>query len=156
MDPTQIDWSDITAHISAHFCVGEATLLPSWGVHHIPSEQEKSDIVAFAARLDMVRDMLGRPLFIHCWIRPTSTNCQGSPYHGQNYNAHVGGAPKSGHILGRAADWDAGEKTGAACDALRAHLEPSLDSLGLRMENKPGPWVHLDSMPVTLRRFFIP
>lgn len=165
MDWQTVNWNDPQAHVSAHFTVFEATHLPSWSVCHIPSDAEKQAIVAFAARLDLVRDMLGKPMRIHVWIRPAVLNCptfdpttirpdtdaKRRALATLNYNAYVGGATHSAHVLGRGADWDDGDD----CDAVRERFVPQLEMLGLRMEDKPkSGWVHNDDMPPNPNRFF--
>jgi len=147
-----IDWTDPKAMVSKHFSVHECTWLPSWGIHHIPSDDEKANLIRQAQKMDQIRDFVGKPVNIHCWIRPGSVNCPGSQYHGQDYNAHVGGASHSAHKLGLATDWDCGED----CDTTRQTLLPELDNLDIRMENHQGPWVHNDVMPPNPNRYFIP
>ena len=138
----EIDWSNPEAKISDHFTVKEALWLPSWQVMHIPSEEEKSAIVEHAKKMDLIRDFLGVPLNVHCWIRPILNNPQ-SEYHGQDYNALVKGAKDSAHKYGIATDYDA---KGLNCDDVRTKLEPKLEEFGLRMEQMPGGnWVHNDS-----------
>ena len=74
---------------SAHFTWHEACYLPQWHTHHIPSEEEKQHIIVQAARLDAVRDFLGKPITVNCWIRPNSANTEDSQYQGKDYNALV-------------------------------------------------------------------
>lgn len=149
-----IDWTNPRSPISRFFTVHEATFLPSWAIHHTPSDAEKEAILRTALWMDRVRDLLMRPIDVHCWIRPTSVNCPGTPHHGENYNAFKGGASHSAHILGRAVDFDAGKP----CHEDREILLPKLEALGLRMEDREGPWIHLDDMPVLPghARFFKP
>lgn len=137
-----IDWTNPDDKISRRFTVREALLLPSWGVLHVPSEEEKANILKMAAIMDIVRDRLGKPIKVHCWIRPTSANCPGSPHDGGNYNLAAGSkALRSAHIIGKAVDFDIGDN----CDNVRAVLAPMLEELGLRQEDAPGTnWVHLD------------
>ena len=124
-----IDWSDPKAKISNHFTVKEACWLPSWGKLHDPSDEEKENILKTAEMMDRVRDFLGKPISIHCWIRP------------KPYNDLVHGAPASMHLTGLAVDFDCGED----CDLTRSKLLPQLSIFGVRMEDMPkGPWVHLD------------
>lgn len=149
-----VDWSDANCLISKHFTVKEALWLPQWGVLHIPSDQEKENILAHAKNMDHVRDFLGCALTVHCWIRPVLNN-PSSPHHGEDYNALVGGAPKSGHKIGSATDYD---PAGMTCDEARAKLEPKLEEFNLRMERRPGSlWVHNDSgvVPPGGHRFFL-
>lgn len=148
-----VDWSDPTSQISKHFTVKEACLLPSWGVMHVPTEEEQAEILKTAAMMDQVRDFLGKPVKVHCWIRPGSVNCGDSRYDGKDYNAFVKGASNSAHKYGKAVDWDCGEN----CDDTRTALMPKLEELGVRMENVPGgPWVHLDTNTPNPNRFFKP
>jgi hypothetical protein len=152
---SDIDWTDPSAKISNHFSVKEALWLPSWGVMHIPSDDEKANILKQAANMDKIRDIVGAPINVHCWIRPILNN-PASAHHGQDYNAFVGGAKNSCHKIGLATDYDV---TGQNCDDVRALLEPQLDDLGMRMERMPGGnWVHNDSgvVPPGGHAYFIP
>ena len=150
-----ISWTSPTHKISNHFTVKDACLLPSWGVMHHPSLIEEANILAMAASMEKVRAIVGKPINVHCWIRPTLANCPGPHYMG-NYNLAAGStAPHSAHILGNAVDWDCGDD----CDSTRAFLLPHIEALGLRMENRPGStWIHLDCVPVPPggHRFFLP
>ena len=150
------DWTDPTSMVSNHFSVKECTLLPSWGVMHQTSAAEQANIARTAQVMDQVRELLGRPMNIHCWIRPTQANCPGSSHDGDNYTVAAGStAPHSAHIIGLAVDFDCGED----CDTTRQTLMPVLESMGLRMENRPqSNWVHLDiaEVPPGGHRFFIP
>lgn len=148
-----INWNDPKSMVSKHFSVGEATWLPSWGVHHIPSDSERFEIIKLAVIMDGIREFLGKPINIHVWIRPISVNAPGTIHHGQNYNALVGGAARSAHVLGRGVDWDCGE----SCDITRSRLVPELAARGIRVENKPGSdWIHVDNMEPHPNRYFIP
>ncbi len=155
-----INWSDPKSKISRFFTVGEALYLPSWGIYHIPSEQEKKNIEEFAKTIDLVRDLIGIPIVCHVWIRPTSVNCPGSKYHGKNYNQFVGSvATKSAHISGRALDFHfKGYATNNDCSIMREKIKPHLEKLKLRMEGLYGPWIHLDNMQpgASGKRFFKP
>lgn len=150
-----IDWTDPTAKISNHFTVREATWLPSWGCCHIPNDEEQANILKMASKMDQVRDLLGKPINVHVWIRPGAANCPGSLHDGEDYNAAIGGAAHSAHKVGSAVDWDCGEN----CDVTRATLETELDRFCLCMERKPGGnWVHLDDFPPrgATGRYFVP
>lgn len=152
-----INWSDPQSKISKYFSVHEATYLPSWGIHHIPSEEEKVNIVKWANVMDQVRDFLNAAISVHCWMRPTNVNCPGSQYHGKDYNAAKGGAHESAHIKGIATDFDVDHKeTTDACNNVRDLLKNKLEELNMRMENRQGPWIHLDGAPVKTHRYFIP
>jgi len=110
-----IDWSNPLAQISGNFTVHDATYLPSWGIYHIPTADEKENIIDLAVALQKVRDAYGRSMNIGVWIRPASVNpgildssgkIVSSPSHpkkGQNYNAAIGSNATS-HIAGRAVD----------------------------------------------------
>lgn len=147
------NWNDPTSLVSQHFTVHECTYLPSWNVCHLPTPGERFNLTKMAQVLDKVRDIIGKPIKIHVWIRPSQARCPINPHDGEDYNALVGGATHSAHILGLAVDFDCGEN----CDDTRATLEPLLAQLGVRMEKKPGSnWVHLDLMPPNPNRYFIP
>jgi hypothetical protein len=152
-DEPGIDWTDPSAKISKHFTVKEALWLPSWQVMHIPSEEEKSNILEQAKKMDMVRDFLSVGLNVHCWLRPVLNNPT-SLHHGQDYNAFVKGAKNSAHKIGKATDYDA---QGLNCDNVRAELEPKLEEFGIRMERLDhSNWVHNDCAPVIAKRYFVP
>lgn len=153
-----IDWNDPKAKISKYFTVGEALYLPSWGVYHNPSEEEKQSIIETAKKMDQIRDFIGYAIKVHCWIRPTKVNCQENQYLGQDYNKFVGGATKSAHIEGKAVDWSAiGYPSTSFCDELREKLLPQLQVFDIRMENHSGPWLHIDIRPpVNNNRYFKP
>lgn len=154
--PPTIDWTDMKAKISQYFTVHEALWLSSWGIYHTPSDAEKVEILHIAEIMDKIRAQFGQ-VNVHCWIRPTSVNCPGSQYHGQNYNAAVGStATMSAHIFGKAVDFDvvpAGSNYDAltkSCDAVRDGLKPQLDALDIRLEWNPhSPWIHVDCSPVS-------
>lgn len=150
----EINWLDMKGKISKYFTVGDATLLPSWGLYHQPSEEEKAQIYTMAQNMDWVRDFFSAPIKVHVWIRPGAVNAPGSPKHGEDYNAFVKGATHSAHKLGRAVDFHV---VGVDCDAARAKLVPKLEERAFRMEDMPGGnWVHLDNMTLAPggRRFF--
>ncbi len=148
----EIDWANPTSRISNYFTVGEATLLPSWAEYHVPNMQEKHDILATAQVMDIIRDLVGAPIRVHCWIRPTVAVTTGI-HNGKNYNALIGGALHSAHILGRAVDFHV---DGIICDQVRTLLLPKLQELNIRMENNPGSgWVHIDTYTASVgSRYF--
>lgn len=147
-----INWSNPKDKISKYFTVGEALYLPQWKCYHLPSEEEKDTILRHAQNMDKVRQELGVPCVVHCWIRPSSLNCPDSPHHGEDYNALVKGAKESRHIKGDATDY---HPVGLSCDEARAKLESKLEEFGMRMEKAPGTnWVHNDSGPVVSNRYF--
>jgi len=154
-----VNWDDHTDMISTYFSVGEALLLKSWSVYHIPSEDEKANILDLAQRLDTVRERIGNAFIVHAWIRPTSVNCPGSNYDQKNYNQFIGSTAKnSGHITGQAVDFHvSGSADPNGCQQMKRQILPWLEELGLRMEdNVGGNWIHLDTKPVISKRFFTP
>lgn len=149
-----INWLDPKCQITPHFTVKDALWLPSWQVLHQPSEAEKANLFKLMNKMEEIREYLGRPINVHVTLRPLSVNAPGSPYHGRNYNAAIGGAPKSAHTLGLAMDFNPYSMT---CDDARAALERELVPMNIRMENKPASnWVHIDLMPPNPNRYFKP
>jgi uncharacterized protein YcbK (DUF882 family) len=138
-----MDWTDPSQMVTPHFSLHDCLWLPSWKQLAVPSIPEQTNLLALCALLEQVRSALGdKPIRIHCMLRPAA------------YNSSVGGAPRSAHIEGMAADFDV---QGLVCDDVRATLEPLLESLNCRMECNPGSdWVHLDLAQVTYRRYFVP
>lgn len=152
---SDINWSDLKSPLTQHFTVKDAIWLPAWSVAHVPSETEKVNIISLAHKMELVREFLGKPILVHCWIRPVVVNAPATIHDRKNYNAAIGGAPGSAHIEGMAVDWN---PTSMTCAEARYLLIPELERLQLRMENKEGPWVHLDSrQPLQKKpRFFRP
>lgn len=137
-----INWEDPKCKISKHFTVHEALWLPSWQVYHIPSEEEKANIIKTAEKMELVREFFDKPVNVNCWIRPRSVNCPDKKaYHGRNYNAFVGGAPGSAHAEGLAVDFTVSTVT--ASDA-KDMLKDQLEIWDIRMENITGNWIHID------------
>ena len=148
--------------LSLYFTWHEATWLPSWGVRHIPSAEEKSNIEDFAHKMD---DLITRYLDkipedefsildkinVHCWIRPNKVNAPGTEYHGLDYNKFIGGSRRSAHVSGQAVDWSL---EGYDCNKIRVHQVPWLKELGLRCENNQGNWIHNDCRKPIWKRFF--
>lgn len=154
-----INWNDPTANVSPHFTVREALLLPRWNLLHNPTDKEKEAIRRMADKMEEIRAVLGLPISVHCWIRPTKVNAPDSPHHGKDYNAFVGGTKGSMHIKGLAADFHVlGYGGSVQCHAMRVRLVPHLESLGIRLEDKYGPWLHVDlrTVPAGGKRFFKP
>jgi hypothetical protein len=172
-----LNWCNPKSPLSRYFSIGEVTFLPQWNVYHIPNESEKLEIMFLAMRLDQVREFLGLPIVIHCWIRPTTTSFMGKldyklslnsevrarqeeAVRTLNYNLYIGSTAKnSAHIRGAGVDFHVkGFKSALKCAEIRKKLLPKLEELGLRMEDINGDWIHLDTYPVKKggRRFFKP
>ena len=153
-----INWNNPRCKISKHFTVHEATFLPSWRVYHMPSDEEKVEIVELAKKIDKLRDKLNQPFIVHVWMRPKKVNCQNSPKHGKDYNVFIGSkSTKSGHIFGQAVDFHVSGSAGPnSCNLVREKIKPELESLNLRMEDIQGGWIHIDSKKVGHKRFFKP
>lgn len=153
-----INWSDPKCKISKHFTVHEATFLPSWRIYHLPSEEEKVEIVKLATIMDNLRDKLNKPFIVHVWIRPKKVNCPSSTRHGQDYNLFIGStSKKSGHIFGQAIDFHVSGMAGPnSCNLVREDIKPELERLNIRMEDIQGGWIHIDTKSVGRKRFFKP
>lgn len=174
-----IDWNNPSAKITERFSVKEALLLPSWGVLHVPTEEEKQAIYNIAVGVGKAAEILDKALghraiiSVHAWMRPAQANCPGSQWNGQDYNRYIyetqvwkdltpeqkaqKKVPNSPHRTGRAIDFHIkGFEGKEGCAKIRSLLGPHLESLGLRMEDINGGWVHLDDMPVVNKRFFKP
>jgi hypothetical protein len=174
-----IDWADSKSKITPRFSVGEALTLQSWGVMHVPSEEEKKAIIQIAEDVgraaDELEKIIGRKVSInvHAFIRPEKANIPGSEWDGKDYNRYIyetqvwknltyeekslKKVPKSPHRTGRAIDFHiVGFEGKEKCAQIREMLLPHLEKLGLRMEDISGGWIHLDNLPVVNKRFFKP
>ncbi|MBA4406976.1 hypothetical protein C0389_06855 [bacterium] len=138
-----MNWTNPKEQISKYFVVAEALYLPRWDIMHIPTEEEKENILKMAESMDIIREYLEKPITVLNWIRPVA------------YNVLIGGALKSMHILGKAVDWYCSEN----CDDIRMLLQFKLAEWNLRMERMPyGNWVHIDNREISngMQRYFIP
>ncbi len=140
----RIDWLDPMSRVTKHFTVREAAWLPSWGVLHQTSEIEQRNLLRTCEVMEKIRTLFGKPINVHCMIRPVAARCPGSQHDLKDYNAAIGStAIHSPHIVGMACDFDV---IGMDCDEARATLLPHLDDLGICMEDVPGGnWVHVDT-----------
>lgn len=142
-----------------YFKWSEALWLPSIKEYHIPSDKEVAKIKELCERLDKVREFIGLPILIHCWIRPKSVNCTNQKYQGFNYNSTIGGAKNSSHITGEAVDFHV---NGLTVDQFQNKIGPKLAEFKLAAE-KNGKvvkrnWIHLQSRQLLdgTYRFFLP
>lgn len=166
----QIDWTNPTSKISKYFTVKESLYLPSWDCYHIPTEQEKENILKLATTMDQIREYIGSPITITVWIRPGKVNTtsdlskvvaktdkQKEALSELDYNKFIGGAKNSAHKIGLACDW---YSKGMSCDEVRTKLLSKLEEFDVRVEDLPGSkWVHTDKYPPTIsggKRFFKP
>lgn len=126
----------------------QALWLPTWAVHVFPTQEQESNILKVAPKLQAIQALYpGRKIMVTSWLRPDLYNEWEKPY-------GVGGALGSFHPKGGAVDFIV---PGVACDEVRAMLEPKLEELQIRMENLPeAGWVHIDVAPVVYSRFFKP
>jgi hypothetical protein len=150
-----LDWAKPASKISKYFTVKEALWLPSWEIIHLPSDQEKAEILKTAEKMDLIREYLGQPIIVHCWIRPKCANAPATKWDRKNYNAFVGGAPGSAHAEGKAVDFHVAKMT---CGEVRQILTSKLEDFQIRMEDIDGNWVHIDTRhpPKKKSRFFKP
>lgn len=134
--------------LSQYFSWREVLYLPKWGRLATESDgladEIKENLKCFFKKLDVVREFFGAPIVIHCAFRP------------KGYNALVGGAQGSAHLLGLAADFHVqGIECGEAIAKILA--QDKLSEWNLRMENNGDnpTWIHLDSLePGVFGRYF--
>jgi hypothetical protein len=91
-DSPNIDWTDPKAKITSRFSVGEALTLQSWGVMHVPTEDEKTAIMSICYGVgeacEVLEKELGQPVIVsvHAFMRPEVANIPGSEWDGKDYN----------------------------------------------------------------------
>lgn len=126
----EIDWNDPKAKITSSFTVHEACWLNSVNCLYWPTIVERRYLYTLCHVMEEIRTLLGKPIIVHCMIRPDW------------YNALISGSDKSQHILGKACDFHV---RGMSCDAVREILRKNADKLGICIEDTPGSsWVHVD------------
>lgn len=84
---------ELDEEISKYFKWREALWLPSVRGYAVPTPFQLDNIRRQAKELDKVREFLGAPINVHCWLRPAW------------YNRMLGGAKRSAHIDGTATDF---------------------------------------------------
>ncbi len=146
-----MDWTNPKEHLSPHFTVHDCLYLPSWGIHHIPSEEEKTNILNTLSKMELIRAYLGVPINVHVTIRPEKVNNPGSSYNLKDYNSFIGGSPKSAHIKGLAMDFN---PIGMTCSDAKAKLLIKLIDFNIRMESDTIDWIHIDLTPPNPNRYF--
>lgn len=88
--PSGADFGDFKSKISKHFTVGEVSHNANDRIVYNPVHQANAK--RLAAELDKVREAWGHPIGVTSWYRPLLVN------------KRVGGASKSQHLNGSAAD----------------------------------------------------
>lgn len=120
---------------------------------HVPGQDVLDNIIELAKRMDRVRELIGKPITVHVWLRPEV------PGKG-DYNALIGGSPNSSHKVGMAVDFSV---KGMTIDEIMDIVQPKLNDLKLATENNgsvvriannggsggPRNWVHLQSRPLS-------
>lgn len=127
-----------------HFTWREALELREWHICAFPdTEQTRHNLVQTAQKLELVRSIIGEPLVITSWYRPSA------------YNLHIGGSVGSWHRVGLAVDF---RPKYMSCNKAKIMLLEHLSGLDLRMENngRAANWVHIDLGKVYKNRYFKP
>jgi uncharacterized protein YcbK (DUF882 family) len=120
--------------ITEHFTWHEALWLPQWKRLANESdgltEEIKQNLIGVFTKMVLIRDLVGKPINIHCAFRPTA------------YNLLVGGAKSSQHLTGKAVDFSV---KGMSCDDVRELLKKHYQEYKIRLEWLPKSlWVHID------------
>ena len=157
-DWKSIDWENMGAKIASNFTVHESLWLPSWRIYHIPSDEEKQQIVKTADAMQKIRGLFSVGIAVHVWIRPISVNNPDSSHHGENYNLAIGSkSTRSAHIFGKACDFHVSGMSGpAGCEQARQGILLHIEEWDIRMEDINGGWIHIDTNSVGHKRFFKP
>ena len=149
-----IDWTDPKCKVSKYFSVKEAIWLPQWA--RLANEADgltgeiKDNLISLLIKMDNIRELLGKPVTVHCCFRPPI------------YNTLVKGAKNSAHLKGLAIDFSSDvtpEALGVDCNKIREILIPKLEELDIRLEDNGNlaPWVHIDLYkPFNNNRYFKP
>ena len=99
-------------------------------IAEIPNEQIKLNIIKTAQTLDSIRSYFNKPIKITSGYRPPK------------YNEWIGGAPRSAHKEGLAADFIV---DGLSCDEVKKELMANTEfMLTFRIEADTINWIHID------------
>jgi len=112
-----------------NFIWAEALYLRQWQIHCYPNEEQFQNIIKLAGKLQYIRSYFNKQVKTHCWVRPTI------------YNALVGGALRSQHLIGAGVDFHVED---VSVDDVRDVLRPKLEDLKIRMEEKTPRHIHID------------
>lgn len=115
--------------VSKYFKWSEALWLPKMKVFAFPNSEQVRNIKKLASNLDKVRESFGRPIIITSWLRPPE------------YNAMIGGAPRSSHMNGLAVDFVV---KGLDCNFVKQELMHNKIVWPYRGEIDTTNWIHLD------------
>ena len=131
---------------SKFFSWKEALRLRQWDVHVFPSNGIiYNNIVEAAKKMDLIRELFDKPVFVTSWLRPVK------------YNILIGGAISSSHITGLAVDFLV---DGMDSDNVRRVLYQRLKDFNIRMEAMKTKHVHIDlrcDVDMDLgKRYFMP
>lgn len=122
--------------LSAHFTLAEATRSDTaqrLGISNQPSDAELQALKDTAARMEQVRELLGRsPILVSSWFRSEAVN------------KAVGGVPNSSHRTGQAVDFTC-PGYGSVTDVCRALASSNLEFDQIIWEY--GRWCHIGFAP---------
>lgn len=143
------DTSDSILPDTSFFNWGEALYLPSANVFHSPTQEEIAEVIKTAVKLTKIRQLVGKPIKVSCWVRPNKVNAPGTDWHGKDYNAFVNGAKSSCHIKGQAVDF---QVVGMTVDEFYTFMKGKWTQVELAAENngsKQGRnWIHVQNKKV--------
>ncbi len=132
---------------SEYFKWREFLWLDKWAIHCFPTPQQEANIIRTAQAMKAIREYFNKPIIITSGVRPPK------------YNKVIGGAILSAHRFGMACDFVIKSyNSDNGCDYVRKQLEPHLEELQIRMEDKPrSNWIHIDTKdPTENGRYFKP
>lgn len=140
------NFSMLCKKITRNFQWSEVLYLRQWDFYVYPDITQVKNLKRTINKLQMIRDMFGKPIRITSGLRP------------RVYNMAIGGAKNSWHIYGKAVDFVIkGYEGPDGCNTVREILQTKLEELDIRMENKKNaPWVHIDIGDVIGERYFKP